>query len=320
MNDYIKQWLEIIENMNNENTYKLAWGRAILELVLELETVKEVNIFKFNQIAHKMLKYYWNQIYFFQLKQSPSKTPVIVQETEKCICFVSEQRGSNIPIWFDKAEEYLKKEPNFYQKEINKISSTLVKDVSWRFKKVNNQTLEIYELNKTEKEISLTKENIYDLKEYAFVLSQLLNYRWAQLLEKFNNSPKIASKVKGISENKIRRNSLTKFKNILLMQMEEGNITDFYTGDVLEENDISIDHVIPWSFMYSDDIWNLVITSKSFNSKKSNSIPSQETIDKLEKRNKELLGLINGKVIYYDELKAAIENDYVKKFYLSCKL
>ena len=28
MNSYIKQWLEIIENMNNDNTYKLAWGRA----------------------------------------------------------------------------------------------------------------------------------------------------------------------------------------------------------------------------------------------------------------------------------------------------
>ena len=26
MNSYIKQWVEIIENMNNDNTYKLAWG------------------------------------------------------------------------------------------------------------------------------------------------------------------------------------------------------------------------------------------------------------------------------------------------------
>lgn len=34
MSDYIKQWLDIIENMNNDNTYKLAWGRALLELVL----------------------------------------------------------------------------------------------------------------------------------------------------------------------------------------------------------------------------------------------------------------------------------------------
>lgn len=32
---------------------------------------------------------------------------------------------------------------------------------------------------------------------------------------------------------------------------------DFYTGNELDMDDISVDHVIPWSFMYSDDIWNL---------------------------------------------------------------
>lgn len=26
MSDYIKQWIEIIENMSNDNTYKLVWG------------------------------------------------------------------------------------------------------------------------------------------------------------------------------------------------------------------------------------------------------------------------------------------------------
>ena len=26
MSDYIKQGIEIIENMSNDNTYKLAWG------------------------------------------------------------------------------------------------------------------------------------------------------------------------------------------------------------------------------------------------------------------------------------------------------
>ena len=37
------------------------------------------------------------------------------------------------------------------------------------------------------------------LKEYSIILSKLLNYKWAQLLEKFNFCPKIANKVNGIS-------------------------------------------------------------------------------------------------------------------------
>ncbi|WP_285959173.1 hypothetical protein [Thomasclavelia spiroformis] len=55
MSEYIKLWLEIIENMNNDNTYKLAWGRALLELILEIEHVKDDNIISFNDIAKKCL-------------------------------------------------------------------------------------------------------------------------------------------------------------------------------------------------------------------------------------------------------------------------
>ena len=94
---------------------------------------------------------------------------------------------------------------------------------------------------------------------------------------------------------------------------------DFYTGKVLQENDISVDHVIPWSFMYSDDIWNLVLTSKSNNSSKSNIIPSQGVIESLKERNARLVKLINDNK-YKDELLLAIENDYVDKFYLAMKI
>lgn len=156
------------------------------------------------------------------------------------------------------------------------------------------------------------------LKEYNFVLSQLLNYKWVQLLEKFNNSPRISSKIKGISENTIKRNNLNKYKKILLENNKYKPI-DFYTGEVLDENDISVDHVIPWSFMYSDDIWNLVLTNKSNNSSKSNHIPSQEIIEKLKERNQTLLNTINDSK-FKQELPLAIDNDYVDKFYLSFKL
>lgn len=166
--------------------------------------------------------------------------------------------------------------------------------------------------------ISFTKQQVLSLKEYSFVLSQLINFKWAQLLEKFNHSPRIASKVKGISDNTIKRSSLTKYKNILLKSNNYQAI-DFYTGKVLQENDISVDHVIPWSFMYSDDIWNLVLTSKSNNSSKSNIIPSQGVIESLKERNARLVKLINDSK-YKDELLLAVENDYVDKFYLAMKI
>ena len=158
---------------------------------------------------------------------------------------------------------------------------------------------------------------MYLIKSISTSLSKLLNYKWAQLLEKFNNAPRITSKVKGISDNQIRRNNLTKYKNILLENMNKP--IDFYTGEELQPDDISVDHVIPWSFMYSDDIWNLVLTSKSHNSYKSNHIPSKEVIEQLNQRNKALIETIDNSK-YKEELNIAIMNNYVDKFYLSMKL
>ena len=55
----------------------------------------------------------------------------------------------------------------------------------------------------------------------------------------------------------------------------------FITGERIEDGDLSIDHVIPWSYIYSDDLWNLVFVSKSQNSSKGNRIPSEQMIEKL---------------------------------------
>ena len=70
--------------------------------------------------------------------------------------------------------------------------------------------------------------------------------------------------------------------------------------------------------MYSDDIWNLVITSKSVNSSKSNSIPSNEIIEKLKNRNSKLESLLSNS--YKLSMEEAIKNNYVDKFYYESRL
>ena len=323
MNDYISMWLDIIENMSNDNTYKLAWGRAIIEIVCEMKVVEERNCISFECIAEKMLKYYWNQVFFFNLKQGPGKVPVVVQETEKCIEYYKTKVQSNIPVWFEYAQLELKKDATSYKRHIKNIVNVLPKDVARRFPNGTKKDLPIYELDTRNKCIYLKYDEVYSIKEYAYVLSQLLNFKWAQLLEKFNNAPRIASKVKGISEsrikNRIHRQSLSKFKELLLAQFDNGEIIDFYTGKTLDDKEIEVDHVIPWSFMFSDDIWNLVLTSKSVNASKSNRVPTEEMIEKLVQRNELLLELIKDDK-YKNELRNAIEHDYVHKFYIACKL
>ena len=316
---YINSWLDIIERMNNDNTYKLAWGRAILECISFDKCYEENanNVFiKFEEIAECMIKYYWNQMFFFNLKQSPAKVPVVCQETQKLIEEYKEKTNSNIPKWYDEGIKVLDKDN--YLKAVKKIAKTLHKNVAWRFKNIDGKSLEIYQIDKSKNLVVIDYSAALELKDYSVILSKLLNYKWAQLLEKFNFSPKITSKVNGISQAKINRESLTKYKNQLLKEFKDGKIIDFYTGEELTVDNVSIDHVIPWSFMYSDDIWNLVVTSKSNNSKKSNSIPSEEMINKLKERNLKLLTIVEGK--FKEDLELSIEGNYIEKFYRDCRL
>lgn len=320
---YIKNWLTIIEQMNNDNTYKLAWGRALVECVCfdDYEEMDNQVYVSFDSIAFRMLKYYWNQLFFFHLKQSPykDKDPIICQDTNKLIEIYKNNTNSSIPIWFDEAYDYFNKnDKDAFNKVLKHISKTLHENVSWRFKNVPNNVLEIYEIHKRESLVSIDIDNAKALKEYSTIISKLLNYKWAQLLEKFNYQPKIASKVNGISEAKLRRNSLAKYKEELLKEFEGKEIIDFYTGEPIAYEDISIDHVIPWSFMYSDDIWNLVITSKSYNSSKSNSIPSDEIIERLKNRNNKLESLLSN--TYRLSMEEAIKNNYVDKFFYESRL
>lgn len=44
--------------------------------------------------------------------------------------------------------------------------------------------------------------------------------------------------------------------------------------DQLTRKDISLDHFVPWSFCAHDELWNLVPTTKSINSSKSNNLPN----------------------------------------------
>ena len=322
---YINDWLKIIENMKNENTYKLAWGRALVECLYHESYKKDLNgniLLSLEDIAKCMLKYYWNQIFFFNLKQSPARAdkrqPYIVQYTYELINKYKGITETTIPVWFDKVEKDI--DPYTLRKAITKIANVLPNDVSWRFKEIDGKEIPIYSYdNKSRaKSVIFDKESVILIKEYAIIISKLLNYKWSQLLEKFNYAPKIANKVSSISDNKLKRESLTKYKNELMKEFKDGIAIDFYSGKPLKEDDISVDHVIPWSFMYSDDIWNLVLTSKSNNSSKSNSIPNEEVIAKLKERNNSIVDLLDSK--FNIEMKDAIANNYIDKYYFECRM
>lgn len=166
----------------------------------------------------------------------------------------------------------------------------------------------------------IKKCNAQVLKENEQDLYDLINYRWSLILETFNSSPRINKKVRIIDERNIKRNSLNRYKTYLDIENPEHYC--FICGKETSKNELAIDHVIPWSYMYSDDIWNLVYVCQHCNTIKSNVIPTKNQIDRLKERNVRLLNILTEQGITnkeVEELKLAIEKDYVNKFWTGCK-
>ncbi|PET71739.1 HNH endonuclease [Bacillus sp. AFS001701] len=323
MNDYVNQWHSLILNCSFDNTYKMVWGKALVELSFDVsdDYNKDIVVFEFKDIAELCLKYYWNQIIYFDLIQSANlkKPPEIVSITKLLINEYFIKKGSVQPIRFEKINFDSIGLTNNYFVSIRRIIKILKQDVCWRFMNLNSNAYEIYKLDRDEGKVYFTKQDALSLKIHSDFLFTVINYRWTQILEGFNYSPRISRKVRAIDEDKIKRSSLKNFHKHIDLSFEDGIRKCFYCGEQILENELSVDHVIPWSYMFSNDLWNLVYCHKGENSEKSNRMPLEQDIKRLEERNKALLQVLDSNSKEFDQLQIAIEKDYLKQFWISFK-
>ena len=218
MTDNLKLFKQIIRESNYDNTYKMAWAKALVELSTQLNLVEDNIKISFNDIAKKYIKYYWNQTIFFDLRQgsNPIKPPVILTYVKEIIQKYFQLTNSTTPELYEKAkikfdQINLVEE---YNRLVKKVIKALKQDVSWRFKYLNGKNTEIYSYIKGNDFIIINSSLLKTLKENEQDLYDLINYRWGLILETFNSSPRINKKVKIMDERNIKRNSLNKFNFI----------------------------------------------------------------------------------------------------------
>lgn len=324
MSTQYQEFKKIIREAGYDNTYKMAWAKALVEISGEVDRKPATVTITLQQIARKFIKYYWNQTIFFDLVQGSniSKPPVIVSDVKELINhYYMDIIGTIKPELYERAEDKL--DPKELDNTTKKVVKALKENVSWRFLHLGNiDYTDVYDYKKNANELYISSSLLNELHDNEQDLFDLINYRWGLILETFNSSPKINKKVKIMDEREIKRSSLNKYKSYL--DIENPNHICFICGKKIDNKDLSIDHVIPWSYLYSDDIWNLVYVHKSCNSTKSNTIPSDGDIDKLKLRNRALYKTwSNNRLLkkdkQFDNLELCIEHDYVEKFYVGCK-
>lgn len=329
--EFLDAWLDIIRQTNTVSTYKMAWAKAITHIACDMDdqslndTERTVSI-PLEAIAEKFLGYYWDQDVFFRLLQNsnPHKLAEIVtlvRKTEETFYAI---QGDPKPEKFHMAAAILKgKMPEFYTTCIDKTTRILKQDVSYRFLSPGQfpDYQWVYGYTQGDDQLLIKARYLSDMKQNLSLILDVINLRWVMILEQYNHSPRIARKVRHMDIQKADRASLKKYHEHILL--ENPGMKCFDCGRPITAEELAVDHVIPWSYLFSDDIWNLVFVHRSCNSRKSNTIPSEAQVEALKQRNRRLCEALKSthinknKMIF--ELEDAIENDLVRKFWIQCQ-
>ncbi|MDE0267221.1 MAG: HNH endonuclease [Thaumarchaeota archaeon] len=110
---------------------------------------------------------------------------------------------------------------------------------------------------------------------------------WAKFLERVNGPiPHLMSKIEAPDK---KRGSLYKYYRLL----SKYESCCFYCQTMLEKRYTHVDHFLPWSYLFENELWNLVLACQRCNLKKRNNVASEEFKDCLIHRNKKYYDVIN---------------------------
>ena len=98
------------------------------------------------------------------------------------------------------------------------------------------------------------------------------SWEWLKYMQQRNpNIPNVVNKL-FMPQQRDSLSKQTKYWKTVLTYQE---IKCIYSEVQLNQEQISLDHYLPWSFVAHDQLWNLIPTTPSVNSSKSNNLPSQ---------------------------------------------
>ena len=313
--DYIKFFSDIWDKGIFDNDFKFAFGRFLVEYCKQPNPDLHVS---FASIAEYFLKYYWPQVCRSNLKHNgrgDKGKPTIVQCIEKN--FKKDEDGNEIVYrvnygdWGKLDAKIMNEKIKTSIDELSNPKNSLFcfNDVTYAFQRIDddfgNGKFFWYEqtgLNKMHRKTPVPKFNrdygidinpkaVTFFQKYNRILEKVIILEWAKFLEKFNNTPKLIEKTEG---GKIERDPVKarKFTDAL---KDAGFKTCFYNeSHNLTEGEIHADHVIPFSYMREDEIWNYVLSCDKCNLAKSDYLPPQEFLDKLIDRNTDESNPITG--------------------------
>ena len=296
-----KSFLSILSHGSKANTYKFALARAILEHCQNgyrgagrdyddgegEEERQSVLRIPYEYLAEKFLKYYWHQEYVLHMRQNYD-----AKHTPHAITKLRNVFGKSTPADYSRLDNNdVERAKKLILRNVFGHAKSKTSIVVPRFQKVpvGNRTAEVrsfYDYDDDEQAIRLKPEAFEFFQRNNALLSKAVLIEWTKFLEPLNPTlPRLLTKIESMGA---ERQALTKYRSMF------APFTDccFYCRDRLEPGYVQVDHLIPWTYIYDDNAWNLVLACQPCNGKKSNSLPEDEFRDGLVERNRRHRGEI----------------------------
>ncbi|WP_096187281.1 HNH endonuclease domain-containing protein [Evansella halocellulosilytica] len=254
------------------STYKYALIKALIE---NLYQVNDNLVLTYDQLAYSFTKIYWNLIVHHNLvKQNRGKNARVVT----IIKDIQVKNAIPTEISFDKIDA------NLQVALVSKVKSTMKENVYGALYGDTKGSFYAFDHKREYLKINAAVHRF--MLNYQRLIVNLTNYHMAAMIEQLNEVPSI-NYLLGKVESIAKRSSLRPFEKILLQYFQPNC---FYCNKELtgKKREIQVDHFIPWSFVQSDNIWNLVLSCNKCNSSKSDKLPNDLYLDYIIDRNNEL--------------------------------
>lgn len=265
---------------NTSECYKFFWFKAIVAKVTKGE--RELT---YEELVDEMIADAWYMVTEYHLNLGPKdtleslvdlikiKNPELKSCEEKSVIINFLQNTDD--------KEIIRKKRSLTYNVPYRLQAPFIKNLkgkAWNvgenelIAKINQENLLMYyftTLNGLSTKIIVQEEWAKYIIKNQEIIKGWLEYNMILYIQKRNpNVPGIADKLYPPKERK-----LEKVKKYWKLILSLESVREIYSGQILTENDISIDHFVPWSYVAHDEMWNLNPTTKSINSSKSNNLP-----------------------------------------------
>ncbi len=254
MSDYrVGHVAALLRDASMASTYKPALLKALVRICRRTETES----IPLTELGREFAAMYWNQTVVYHLRQAAtvSKESEVVRRIREMSVACSARSFGDVSVDGRAHVE-------------SAMAKVLTINVLGLFHKSKPAEMPLlFSWSKGDAAVTLSSASVKFLREHGQVLEVLANYHWADYLESCNRlAPRVIQKV---ARDGAKRASLTKYLAILL---------DDGPSPV-------VDHVIPWSFLLEDPLWDLVPACAPCNGAKSDWLPEAHYIDRLMARN-----------------------------------